>query len=509
MILNDQQLAVVNSTASRILCLAGAGTGKTRTLIARIQHLVETGVDPRSILVLTFTNAAALEMERRYSTGKFKPLNSPKFATFHSFCYGLIASDAKILNTIGYSSVPEVASAIQIKEIKSLAEQQCNLKATEKKDEMKRKLYYQAFKRLLKQRNLITFDNMCYDICQLFVNNLPPVWRYKNQYKYILVDEYQDTDEKQHKFIMSFDKSNLMVVGDALQALYGFRGATSEIIKQLASDSNWEVHRLSENYRSTIEICEFANSMSGYADDKYRVTISGHGHGDNVTVISRGWEWRDKLLKLIDHESDTALLCRTNSEVDMMCDFLKDHNVAFTTARSPEYVINMCKAAIDSEFLLKWAASLLPADQYNTYIRESALDAEYSLEKFYKQFATHYNVRSTVDSVMRMRKLFNERPANMFDELSQILDMKVPNPLPEDSTASYLDRIASSVSGTDGTAPLYVGTVHSVKGLEFDSVFVFNVGSRSFKLNCEDNWNVYYVAITRAKNHLTIFKIEE
>lgn len=502
--LNEQQQAVVNSNASKILCLAGAGTGKTRTLIARIQRLVADGVDPRSILVLTFTNAAAFEMEQRFSQGKFRSAYSPKFGTFHSFCYGLIVSDPAIRNLIGYTEVPNVATDIQVKEITKLAEQQCNLKSTEKQDPKNYKIVRQAIKRILKQRNLITFNNMCYDVCQLFVNNLPPVWKYKDKYKYILADEYQDTDERQHKFILSFDKANLFVCGDALQSLYAFRGADSSIIKELASDPEWEVHKLSINYRSTVEICKFANSMSTYAGSSYRVPISSSRHGTDVHVIRDRKPYdqmNDALHFLAD---DTAILCRTNKEVYVMCSILKDCGIKYTTAASPERLLNLCRAALNDEFLISWAASLLPSGQYEIYIRENTLNP-YTLDRFYLQFQTNYTARRCIDDVYRLRTALEQRDTA---QISAILRIEAPERLEDQSVPDYLSTIIDTNSNSDGEASIYVGTVHSVKGLEFDTVIVLHVDSKSFPLTDEDNLNVYYVAITRAKNNLYIYKYE-
>ena len=186
MSLNEQQQAVVDSNARRILCLAGAGTGKTYTMLARIRRLVADGVDPRSILVLTFTNAAAFEMEQRYSGSKMRPAATPKFGTFHSFCYGLISQDRFIRTLLGYNEIPSVATEAETKHIRNEAAMHLGYKLSEAvKDDKKRSALYAAADRIMKQRNLITFDKMCYDICSLFVHNNGAIKRYKEMYKYI------------------------------------------------------------------------------------------------------------------------------------------------------------------------------------------------------------------------------------------------------------------------------------------------------------------------------------
>ena len=500
--LNKEQLDVVDSNAKRLLCLAGAGTGKTSTLIARLQRLVSEGVDPRSMLVLTFTNAAAFEMARRYDASEHHTAK-PKFGTFHSFCYGLIASDKFLREMLGYTHVPDVATEAQAKEVRIAAAIQLGFKLPDAlKDDTKRSTLYAAADRLLKKRGLITFDKMCYDICNLFVHNNGAVKRYKEQYKYIFVDEAQDTDPQQHEFVMSFTDANIMMVGDALQNLYSFRGTTSKIIKELAEDSEWEVHRLSTNYRSTTQICQFANDMSVYANDAYRIKIEGLREGPDVWVI-RNQPTHSQLNALPTIiQSDTAILCRTNAEVDEVSKFLRAKGIEFSTNRQPHLIINMCKAAMDEAYLLEWLASQLPAGMYENYIRAQSL-TPYTLSQFCKQFYSCWQIRNTVQEVNKLNAALMREDA---DEIAAILKTTVPEYTSGTDKAEYLSKIIYAHSIVADKQGCYVGTVHSVKGLEFNSVIVLGVGGKSFRLNSEDNLNVYYVAITRAKDTLTVFK---
>ncbi len=225
--LNEAQKQAVNSDAKKILCLAGAGTGKTSSMISRISRLVdEKKIDTSSILVLTFTNAAACEMKDRYNK-LHKEQPTPTFCTFHAFCYSLIAGDSKIMRKLGYTRVPSIADDIAIKKIAATCKQQCGTKLSEDKLSGKKSLtvkekfqydiYWKQYNKLLKQNNLITFDIMCYEVCKLFSSNDPIVNPYKDRYKYIFVDEFQDTDPKQWEFVSSFVDAYLFVVGDAKQ----------------------------------------------------------------------------------------------------------------------------------------------------------------------------------------------------------------------------------------------------------------------------------------------------
>ena len=801
MSLNKQQQAVVSSNARRILCLAGAGTGKTYTMIARIRRLVADGVDPRSILVLTFTNAAAFEMEQRYSGSKMHSAATPKFGTFHSFCYGLISQDKFIRTLLSYSEIPSVATEAETKHIRNEAAMHLGYKLSEAvKDDKKRSALYAAADRIMKQRNLITFDKMCYDICSLFVHNNGAIKRYKDQYKYVFVDEQQDTDPKQQDFVMSFDESNIMVVGDALQCqpagtqialsdwttkpieeiqvgdyvvtynrregryvqnlqfqsgnvsryakqvtgvacryadnivkvssayhsssytkdhityakihyegnetkyvvylmrnskgwwrvgstslflssqgndfgprsrlksehgdavwildvvpdkmsawmneqivaykygipqstwehanarytqsdlarmyeilgdltdnaktclsaynrdidypfwtvddlnrhfsklhlfpihvgnlipgvmdivvpelacptpanpgryyrntyeqiekiepvspqlvyslevadyhnyvadgvlthncLYRFRGADSSIIKSLSVNPEWEVHKLSENYRSTVEICEFANSMSTYADNSYRVAIHSDRHGADVVVIdnyTHNEQLRDMVKRI---EPNTAILCRSNAEVAEVCEYLTHLKIAHTTSKSPDRIINLCRSITDSNYLVEWAASLLPAGYYEAYVRQNSIEP-YTEDTFFTQFSRCWAIREIHQTIQNLRNAMNKDSRDWVFDFEGILECEVPQPNHEECFKDWITRFIDSLGGDDPDSTCYVGTIHSVKGLEFDNVIVLDVGGRSFRLKDEDNLNVYYVAITRAKNHLTVYK---
>ena len=506
MSLNKQQQAVVDSRSRRILCLAGAGTGKTYTMLARIKKLVADGVDPRSILVLTFTNAAAFEMENRYSGSHMRPSSTPKFGTFHRFCYGLIAQDKFIRTLLGYSDIPAVATEAETKHIRNEAAMHLGYKLNEAmKDDKKRKALYAAADRIMKQRNLVTFDKMCYDICSLFVHNNGAIKRYKEMYKYIFVDEFQDTDPKQFEFIKSFEHADITAVGDSLQNLYSFRGTDSSIIKALSVDPEWEVHKLSENYRSTFEICEFANRMSTYADNSYRVTIRSDRHGDDVVVINNCTH-DEQLRDIVNRiEPNTAILCRSNAEVAEVCEYFNHLKIAHITSRSPDRIINLCRSITDSSYLVEWAASLLPAGYYEAYVRQDSI-SPYTEDEFFTQFSRCWAVREIKQTIRKLRDAMNKEEQDMAFDFSEILKCEVPKPNRGESSQDWITRLIQSLGGDDPDATCYVGTIHSVKGLEFDNVIILDVGGKSFRLKDEDNLNVYYVAITRAKHHLTVYK---
>ena len=158
---NEQQLAAINSDDRTILCLAGAGAGKSFTLVNRISRLVNSGTDPKSILALTFTNAAAFEMGEKYKklcvTSATK--GQPEFRTFHGFCYSLLVKDKVIRERLGYTKVPEICDDNKLKQLKSQAKlmTNCNLSETKmeekipltKQEKYLLDLYRKALKKLI------------------------------------------------------------------------------------------------------------------------------------------------------------------------------------------------------------------------------------------------------------------------------------------------------------------------------------------------------------------------
>lgn len=404
--LDAQQAEVVTADDARILCLAGAGTGKTQTLISKILHLVDSGIKPRNILALTFTRAASMEFQTRYKIELGRDSDTLMFSTFHGFCYQLIQTYDAIREKLGYTAIPEVLTDAQDVEYKKRAQKQSRVKLPLKyvtrrytptrRQEFEYQVALRTYDKLLVADNVISFDKMCYDVCKLFVDKDPCVAWLASKYTHIFVDEFQDTDCLQWNFVKSFENASLIYVcGDVRQAIYGFRGADSSIIKALAADDNWATYKLETNYRSTIEICEYANKfLNHYHDDLPKLELKSSRHGPTLRHTTTADFESNVNVLAADTSRSKAIVFRTNEEVDTFGDLLFRRGIPF----------------------------------------------EVNIEE-----------------------------------------------LPSDS--DYL----------------YIGTIHSVKGLEFDSVYVGGVNSKHFNvLRDEETMNLYYVACTRAKNLLTI-----
>lgn len=528
--LNSQQAEAVNLTAKKILCLAGAGTGKTFSMISRISRLVDEGVDPSSILVLTFTNAAAFEMQQRYRKSHMNQ-QMPNFRTFHSYCYSLIATDPAIRKSLGYSKVPNIADEYDMQKLSQTALMQSGVHLSKKQiqqgnnlsiqQEYELDLYKKFLDKLLKQENLITFDILCYSVCDLFVKDAECIRNQKEQYKYIFVDEFQDTDPRQYDFVSSFKDANLFVVGDALQAIYSFRGADSSIIKRLANDPEWVTVKLYQNYRSTKPICNFANRMSTYADKSYRIEIASDKDGPTVFVDDGSMvSWNEPVdgihcesvaVSLTECKGTSAVLCRTNAEVDYMIEFLESRGISCRTGKRNVDATHILKSVLDNRYMIDWLSTFLNANKYAEYIRISFIeDYQNPLQGFLENFGSARGIEERASCVLKIRSILKAPGKLAFQRCSDILNvLDIKNVIIDTNAitvAEILDYLMSVVNEEE-SSDIYVGTIHSSKGLEYDNVFLLGVGDKSFKLNSEDNKNLYYVGITRAKTNLYVYTV--
>lgn len=537
--LNEEQKRFVESDSPKICCIAGAGSGKTASLIQRVGRLVEVKkVRADNILVLTFTNAAAFEMRERYMQ-QFKTADSaqPVFKTFHAFCYSLITSDAKLRNKLGYVYPPQIILPDQDKQLQNKVKAKIGCKLSDKQltghcalqgnDLYMHNLYKKALYKAYRENNVISFDYLGNAVCELFTSDDPVTVRYKKQYQYILVDEFQDTSPDQWEFVKSFKNSDLCCIGDCLQTLYAFRGCTPEILKGLSVDPEWEVIKLPKNYRSTKQIVDFANNMSTYADESYRVSMFAERPGDKVTVahclepdkydeVNAGV--KNSIADIIrDFEGSTAILCRTNAEVKEMTQFLRGTGVDVSTSRPNEEAEHILKSLTDIDYHTSWLSTFVPNDSLLNFERAVTLkeisqrSEEYlaTLVTFLKDTGSFaYSLHA---KILKVKSILNDTSVSAQDRLvrvAQLLRLKHseedkpevdPDATREDLLNELLDLASKTVE-----SDVYVGTIHSSKGLEYDTVILVGVNSRKFRLNCEDMLNLYYVGITRAKNKLIV-----
>lgn len=526
MSLDKFQEQVVNSTDNKILCLAAAGGGKTFTLLSRINHLIAEGVDPFSILALTFTNAAATEMRGRYEIANPGKI-IPEFRTFHSFCYSLICKDYAVRTALGYSSVPGIASEEQEKEITERAKLQCKLTLNSyklkyrdgltRKEQWQVELYDKAVARFMRQENIITFDMLSNEVSQLFVADHPTTHKYKQQYKYIFLDELQDTSPEQAEFVFSFTNSKFMFVGDSQQNIYGFRGCTNKFVKQLAKSPEWTKYRLLMNYRSTRQICDYANKFSStYADDTYRIDMISQRDGEEVVdkdtdapeeYSAISLDSVDDMIKDLTPLSGTsAILCRTNKEVDAVSSYLNGKGIVHTTKTGTK-IPRLIECAISDEYMQSYLASYLTPAKYGEYIKLT-IDKAPDIKWFLDTYGSNKKIADDSKKILKLREISTLLIStdDKIREIKKVIKVNIP-PTDKDlfgqSLLYYIRDTVEEIKSNE----LYVGTIHSVKGLEYDNVCVANVGSYCFQLGDEEMNNLFYVAITRAKNRLFVYRI--
>ena len=289
--LNPAQREAVEKTEGPVLILAGAGSGKTRVLTTRIGHLIEDkGVQPANILAITFTNKAANEMRERVEETLESDASDMWISTFHSCCVRILRKD---INRIGYNrSFVIYDSADQVTLVKDcLKELNLNDKVFEPKmiistiSGAKDKLYdpkqfkamhmndnrmskiadvYALYLDRLNRNSALDFDDLIFKTVELLKSDKEVLDYYRNRFKYIMVDEYQDTSKAQYELIkiLAKEHQNICVVGDDDQSIYGWRGADIRNILEFEKDYD-DVHvvKLEQNYRSTQIILDAANTV--------------------------------------------------------------------------------------------------------------------------------------------------------------------------------------------------------------------------------------------------------
>ncbi|MCQ2609644.1 MAG: UvrD-helicase domain-containing protein, partial [Lachnospiraceae bacterium] len=364
-VLNKEQKEAVLYNDGPLLIIAGAGSGKTRVLTYKVAYLIENGVDPSSILAITFTNKAADEMkERIYGLLEGKALSGRPFvSTFHKFCGNILT---KYIDTIGYdkgyviydtddqkklmkqiisnlygdeSKLKEkmVLSVIRKCKNHNISKEEYNKDAYSDIEKMISKCFYEYEDRLYKA-NAIDFDDMLLLAVRVLKENNKALSELNDKYKYILIDEYQDTNLVQFDLVkyLTLKHKYVTVVGDDDQSIYKFRGADiNNILSFEASYKNAKVIKLTHNYRSTQQILDVANDVIKNNNmRKEKELWCDVTNGDKVVYSDypsdddEAYSVIKDIAKNKDYKN-TCILYRTNAmsrKLEKMC---KDQNVPY------------------------------------------------------------------------------------------------------------------------------------------------------------------------------------
>lgn len=359
--LNPNQKEAVLSTEGPLLILAGAGSGKTKTLTHRIAYLVrEKKISPYNILAVTFTNKAAFEMKKRIAAllgqDDLEMANKllPWMGTFHSICVKILRRDCEKVgyksSFVIYDSDDQLTAIKKVMKELSLDPKQYSPQAVKsyisgaKNELMTPKKYqeiahlnsfteivsdvYQKYQKLLINNNAMDFDDLIMKTVELLQKNEEIKFKYREKYKYILIDEYQDTNHAQYTLIrlLTNDQDNICVVGDDAQSIYSWRGATIRNIMEFEKDfPAAHVVKLEQNYRSTKNILEAAGAIiSKNSKQKKKNLWTENPLGELVNLYEsineqdEGKFIAEQISKLRETEKfnfkDFAILYRTNAQ---------------------------------------------------------------------------------------------------------------------------------------------------------------------------------------------------
>ena len=366
--LNPEQRRAVLTTDGPVLVLAGAGTGKTRVITIRTVHLMNEGTAPENILLVTFTNKAAREMRERLSKLCGDKSKEVMCGTFHSFCIRLIREHHEKLGlpkSFGICDSSDQLSAIkaQLRELR-IAETSVNPRAAQSRISLyKNSLMlpedafkeaeddydiiiarcYEKYQEYLRRSRVLDFDDFLLYTHELLRDNEDVRTQLEKQFKYVMIDEYQDTNTPQYEIIRAIVKNhrNICVVGDDDQSIYGWRGA--DIRKILGFEKDFPGAKkvyLGTNYRSTQEIIDAANMIIKNNSSRHEKELrSAYGPGESVAILRVEDEMheashicgdiRHQVSREQAHYRDFAILCRTAQQPRAFESELRSANIPY------------------------------------------------------------------------------------------------------------------------------------------------------------------------------------
>ena len=358
--MNEEQKEAVQYVNGPLLVIAGAGSGKTRVLTHRIAYLIDQGIPPHNIMAVTFTNKAANEMKTRVEKliGGVYGNRQPLIGTFHAVCLRFLRAHIHLLGYDNTFVIYDTADqeALMKRVIKDLAinPKQCAPRAVLSKiSQAKNHLItpsefvgkahnqfmmtagdcYKEYQKRLKMSQALDFDDIIMKTIELFKLHPEILQKYQDQYQYVMIDEYQDTNYAQHVLVnqLSEKYKNLMVVGDADQSIYGFRGANmSNILDFHKTFPGAKIVKLETNYRSTGNILNAAHHVIVKNQNRHDKRMKAHRYEGDLVEVKELRNSRDEAMEVAKKIADTkrsnfdltykdfAVLYRTNAQSRIM-----------------------------------------------------------------------------------------------------------------------------------------------------------------------------------------------
>lgn len=592
--LNEAQLEAVKSKDGPILVIAGAGSGKTKTLTYRVARLIEDGIKPENILLLTFTKKAAAEMLSRATIVLDNRCEKVAGGTFHSFANIILRKYSKLLGLKNNFTIMDRADCEDVinhivgqlfpKKEKRFPKKSTLLdiysksinKVTPTKqiiaDEFPQFVHcedkiievhkaYVAYKR---ENSVLDYDDLLLYIKLLLENNDGLRKRLSNEYKYIMVDEYQDTNTLQADVIklLASEHNNIMAVGDDAQSIYSFRGANFRNILDFPKlFENTKIIKLEQNYRSTQNILKLTNEIISKAKEKYTKNLFSNIVSPQVPALICAKDTQmeadficQRILELLDEDislSDICVLTRNarmsyNLEIElskraipfqkfggpkfMETAHIKDVVAHLRVILNPDDVISLTRILL----LLKGVGAstvnnIMPIikGDLNPDIKLLPSNKSQSLTPLFKtlgqlrDYSTTKKPEEIVSAVINYYRPILKDKYDDFSKREKDLDHFEYLSTQYSNLEDFISDLAleppdASVEGmykknSDDEA-LTISTIHSAKGLEWDSVFIIGaVDGRfpsAYSFNSEEEMDeelrLMYVATTRAKNNLYI-----
>lgn len=588
--LNDRQKEAVVNTDGPMLILAGAGSGKTKVLTTKVAYLIEEkNIDPNNILAITFTNKAAKEMKERIFKLEGNSAFYIQISTFHSFGLKILKENCELLGyeknfTIldsddSLSIIKKIMKELNIDANKYNPKAIKNVISNNKNeiiDPEKYSLYvntdfdeialevYRKYEKSLKINNAVDFDDLLILPLKLFNNNPGVLQKYQEKYKYVFIDEYQDTNEPQYILskMISAKYKNITVVGDADQAIFTWRGANYKNILNFENDyKDAKVVLLEENYRSTKTILNAANNViKNNKVRKEKNLWTQNEEGSKITYY-KAFDEKDesnyvvneikKLMEKGVNPKDICVLYRANAQSRTVEEAFLTSNISYNIVGSYAFynrkeikdliaylkliynnkddvsllrVINYPKRGIGNKAIENLAikSNVLDKSLYEVIDSGKELDFKNMIEEIKKE-ESHLTLTELIDMVLDKSGM----KKSLEDEKSIEADIRLENLEEFKSIAKameinegivsleeLLDKLAlvSDVSEqkNDNEDKVTLMTMHAVKGLEYDYVFIVGVEEGLFPHNnslesndeLEEERRLCYVAITRAKKKL-------
>jgi DNA helicase-2/ATP-dependent DNA helicase PcrA len=543
--LNSEQERAKTAPFKPLLIVAGAGTGKTRVLTSRLLHLTEQGAAPESICAITFTNKAAREMKERLEGRLEGGTKTPFVGTFHSLGARILRVNAKLLGrssnfTIfdegdsfsllkkavkNYPYAKKLGAAFfrnKISRIKDGGETEAG-----KEGELAAQVYAD-YEEALKKNNAFDFDDLIQKPVLLFQNYPTVLKKYRDAFRHILVDEYQDVSRAQHEFVklLAHGAESLSLVGDSDQTIYSWRGSDVNIF--LGFHKDWprgQVVFLNKNYRSQANIIYAASTLIAGNSERpplakeHPLSPTKEG-GSKIMLFEAALpdteaEWiADQIEKNFSNQESVGVLYRTNAQSRAL-------EQAFLAREIPYIIFGGVKfyerrEVKDIMAAVRYAAN--PADEPSA----ERLQKTFGKRRFPEllglvALAEKLPPLEMLKAIIRTTDYFDYLEKNFvnFRERRENIAELLRFAGTFENLTEFLEQV-SLLQSTDETTPrekaVHMMTIHLAKGLEFDQVFVAGVAegilphARSLSSNSEleEERRLLYVAMTRARSHLAL-----